>query len=474
MMALGTFWTRKMPAQAASAPAISGEGEAAHRRRVSTGLRRVGLPALLALSLTGCGGWWGGDEAPPLPGDRISVLELDEAIEVDAAAAEAPFTLPPAEPVTDWPTIAGAANHVAPHPSLGSGLTRVWRTSIGSGASSNRRIVNPPILAGGRLFAMDSVGRVSAIDAASGNRVWQVRVASPYEDSDPLGGGLAFADGVLVATTGFGEVLAIDPANGGAFWSVLTDSPIRAAPTVHDGQVYAVTVDSTIYAFDLATGEELWTHSGIVEGVGLLGGAAPAAGNGLVIAAFSSGEVFALRDSNGRPAWSDSLTAVRRLGPLASLADIRGAPIVDDQLVVATSHSGRLAAIDLRSGVRIWEQPVGGIETPTVAGNNIFTLTNNAELVALVRDRGLIRWVTPLPRFEDPEDRERPIVWAGPLLAGDRLWLASSTRRLVAIDPRTGELVADIDIGTAVTLPPIAAGNTLYLLSDGGDLLAYR
>lgn len=437
-------------------------------------LRRIALPLAIAFLLTGCSGWWGGDEAPPLPGERISVLELDEAIEVDAAAAEAPFTLPPAQPLDAWPTIAGAPDHVAPHPAVGAGLTRVWRTSIGSGASANRRIVNPPIMANGRLYAMDSVGRVSAVDAGSGNRVWQVRVASPYEDSDPLGGGLAFADGVLVATTGFGEVLALDPANGGAYWSVLTDSPIRAAPTVRDGRVYAVTVDNTLYAFDLETGEELWTHSGIIEGAGLLGGAAPAAGDGIVVAAFSSGEVFALRDTNGRPAWSDSLTAVRRLGPLASLADIRGAPIVDDQFVIATSHSGRLAAIDLRSGVRVWEQPVGGIETPAVAGNNIFTLTNNAEMVALVRDRGLIRWVTPLPRFEDPDDRERPIVWAGPLLAGDRLWLASSTERLVALDSRTGEIVADIDINTSVTLPPIAAGNTLYLLSDGGDLLAYR
>lgn len=428
----------------------------------------------VAVALTGCSGWWGADDAPPLPGERISVLELDEAIEVDAAAAESPFTLPPAQPIADWPTVAGRPDHVAGNPSLGTGLSPAWRTSIGAGASRNRRIVNPPILAGGRLYAMDAIGRVSAIDASSGNRIWQVRVASPFEDSDPLGGGLAFAEGVLVATTGFGEVLALDPANGGAFWSVLTDSPIRAAPTVADGRVYAVSVDNTLYAFDLRTGEELWTHSGILEGAGLLGGAAPGVGSGVVVAAFSSGEVFALRDSNGRPAWSDSLTAARQLGPLAALADIRGAPVVDEQFVIATSHSGRMAAIDLRSGVRVWEQPVGGIETPAVAGNNVFTLTNNSEVVGLVRDRGLIRWVTPLPRFEDPEDRERPIVWAGPLLAGDRLWLASSTERLVALDPRSGEILSDTDINASVTLPPIAGNGALYLLTDRGDIIAYR
>lgn len=431
-------------------------------------------PILLAvgLILSGCG-WLGGDDEVPLPGERISVLELDEAIEISTTIAEAPFSLPAAAPRADWPMVGGGPSHSAGHPTLGSG-GEAWRADIGAGASSNRRLVNPPIVAGGRLYAMDAEGRVAAIDIAGGNEIWQVRVASPYEDSNPLGGGLAFGDGVLVATTGFGEVVGLDPGNGGALWARLTDSPIRAAPTVGEGMALAVSVDNTLYAFDVRTGEQLWTHSGILEGAGLLGGAAPAIQNGVVAAAYSSGEIFALRATTGRPIWSDSLNSIRRLGPLESLSDIRGAPVIDNGRVIATSHSGRMVSIDIRSGVRIWEQPVGGIETPSVVGDNVFTITNTNQVVALTRDRGLIRWVTPLPRYKNPEKREDAIVWAGPVLAGNRLWLVGSTERMIGLDPATGEIAVELELPDGARIPPIIAENTLFVLTENATVVAYR
>src|SRR5690606_4755356 len=138
-------------------------------------------------------------------------------------------------------------------------------------------------------------------------------------------------------------------------------APVRAAPTVEGGRVFVVGIDNQLTALDARTGEVLWTHAGIIEDAGLLGGASPAAEAGVVIAPYSSGEIFALRAETGRQLWSDSLAAIRRVGALASLADIRGLPVIDRDIVVATSHSGRTAGIDLRTGARIWEQDIGGI-----------------------------------------------------------------------------------------------------------------
>jgi outer membrane protein assembly factor BamB len=248
---------------------------------------------------------------------------------------------------------------------------------------------------------------------------------------------------------------------------------LRAAPTVANGRVYVVSVDNQAFAFDLA-GNRLWSHTGILETAGLLGAAAPAADGSVVVVPYSSGELFALRAENGIVAWSDSLAAIRRVGALSGLADIRGMPVIDRGLVVAVSHSGRMAALDQRSGVRVWEREIGGTNMPWVAGDYVFVLSNEGEVVAMTRGEGRIRWVASLPRWEAPEDREGLILWSGPTLAGNRLWLVNNRRELVALSPQDGSVVSTHPLPGGALMAPIVANGTLYVLSDDGTLTAFR
>ena len=130
--------------------------------------------------------------------------------------------------------------------------------------------------------------------------------------------------------------------------------------------------------------------------------------------AYSSGEIVALRLENGRVVWSDSLTALRRTDPVSTLAHIRGRPVIDRGRVVASSNSGRTVAIDLRTGSRLWEQGFGSTYGAWVAGEFIYLMSTNGEIVCLARLNGGIRWVRQLQRFEDEEDKEKPIFWSGP------------------------------------------------------------
>jgi outer membrane protein assembly factor BamB len=101
-------------------------------------------------------------------------------------------------------------------------------------------------------------------------------------------------------------------------------------------------------------------------------------------------------------------------------------------------------------------------------------LTNDAQLVCLTRRDGRIRWVRPLPRFEDPEDQKDPIHWAGPVLASDRLIVAGSNRQALSVSPYTGEILGVIELPDSVLLAPVVAGNSLYFLTEGGSLVAMR
>ena len=428
-----------------------------------------------ALLLTGCGsdGWFGEAEDPPLPGERIAVLALTGALEGDPEAAQRPMRLPEPASNPDWPQAGGTPFHAIGHPALGSASTAAWSRSIGAGSGDGRRILAPPVVAQGRVYTMDAVGSVSAVALQDGNAIWSV-ATRPEGEEDNSGGGIAFADGRLFATTGYAEALAIDASSGTIGWRQPLSAPGRGAPAVDGGRLYVATLDNKTHALDIADGSTLWTHDSIEEQTALLGGASPAVAQGTAISAYSSGEIVALKVENGRELWSDNLTAARRADFIAALADVQAAPVVHDGRLYALSNSGRAGAVDMRSGRRVWTKEFGGLHMPWVAGTHLFAVTERGEVVAAEAATGAIRWVMPLARYEDEEDRTGRIDWAGPVLAGGRLVVAGSHGEIVFLDPETGAKAGAIDVGRPHRLAPVVAAGTLLLLDDDGVLTAYR
>ena len=142
--------------------------------------------------------------------------------------------------------------------------------------------------------------------------------------------------------------------------------------------------------------------------------------------------------------------------------------------MIAISHAGVMAAIDLRTGRRVWAREIGGAESPWVAGNFIFTITNENELISVSREDGSVRWVRGLPRFQDPEDREDPITWSGPVLAGDRLIVAGSNGDAFAVSPYNGRILGAVEMPDGVSVAPIVAADTVFFLANDAELVAYR
>ncbi|MCR9255133.1 MAG: PQQ-binding-like beta-propeller repeat protein [Alphaproteobacteria bacterium] len=436
---------------------------------------RMAAGAVLAVTLAGCGDtFFGADQTPRLPGERISVLLANAELEPDPNLREVSVLLPRPFVNRDWPQLGGSARHVAGHLALTDAPEVIWSTSIGGGSDSSASLIAAPIVADGRVFVLNSESELIALDQATGDELWEVDLVPEDEDAPVGAGGVAYRGGRLFAATGFAEVVALDAMSGDVLWRGNASAPVRSAPSVASGRVFAITVDNQLLALDEATGERLWAHAGIQETAGLLGGSSPAVDNNVVVAPYTSGEVFALRIENGRVLWTDALIAVRRQDALSALAAIRGLPVIDGSLAFAVSHSGRMAAIDVRSGLRVWDREIGGTQTPWVAGDWLFVLTDRAQIVALRKETGQVRWVAQLPRFEDPEDEEDEIRWVGPVLASDRLIAVSSEGEAIAVSPYTGEILGSLELPDGVQVPPVVAGETLFLLTDDGDVLALR
>ena len=447
--------------------------------RMLRSIARTAVVATTALALAACSGGLfgggGGKKDTPTVGVRVPVLSrIETGAMVDPALQSVSVVLPPAQANAEWAQAGGTASKAYGNLALGVNPVRAWTARI-AGADKRRRLGAAPVVGGGRLYAVDADGAVTAFDAQTGARVWS-RAAVTSSDTRPsaFGGGVSYADGRVYATSGSGQVIALDAATGTPIWSVKPSGPLRGAPTIAFGQVFVMTQDNQIFALDATDGAVAWQESASATQAGVFGVAAPAAAQGTVLAGYSSGELVAYRYENGRVLWSDALARTSISTEVGSLTDIDADPIIDAGRVYALGQGGRMAAYELVTGQRIWELNLAGISTPAIAGEWIFTLTDDARLLAIARSTGKVRWITQLPRYRDPEDRKGPIYWTGPVLAGDSLWVASSEGQLYRVGTAEGAAAQFAQLDAPVSLAPIVANRTLYVLDDGGTIHAFR
>ena len=427
------------------------------------------------LLLSGCSWLEGSKDDVPLPGQRVSVLELQKTLEpTDTALKGEGFVSPDAWQNEYWPQVGGYPNHAMQHVALNNGgLKKIWSVDAGQGSEDSLPLTAQPVVFGNIIYTMDTNSNVTAFDTKNGETLWSNNVR-PAKEEDSIGGGLAVSANMLYVTNGYGEILALNPKKGGIYWRTKMTSPTRAAPTYVNDKVYVLTLDNHITALDSVSGKKIWTYEGFSETTGLLGSASPAADGELVIAAMSSGEVTALRNENGSVAWSDTISPSTQMGGSSALPDIAGLPVLDKGMVIAASYGGKIAAIDVRSGTRVWEREIGSAKTPWVAGNMIFFITANAELVAIGRDNGTLAWVKPLDQYIDDDNARNALLWNGPILAGNRLIVTASDDTVLEISPKDGAMMRRLDTGSHVAVAPLVANGTLYLLGTNGTLSAWR
>lgn len=413
------------------------------------------------------------DTKTPLPGKREPVMTTRRGLEGGETQGVA-VVLPPAVTNAAWPQAGGNPAHLMGHLAAGERLSEAWRRDIGEGGGYRKKILAAPVVAGGTVFAMDSSGVVSAFEVMSGKRLWRFDTVSDDEDSTNVGGGLGFDDGRLYAVNGLGDLFALDAAKGSVRWKRNIGSPARSAPTIADGRLFLITLQEQLLACAVDDGRQLWAHQAATSTVGMLGQPAPAYADGLVVAGFGSGELACVRASTGSVAWTDSLAAARGRNSLSDLSAIRGRPVVSDGRVFAISLGRLMLSLDLRSGRRLWERDVAGQDDPWVAGDWMFVVSEEQQLAAVSRFDGRVAWVTDLPRWDNPEKHTDPLFWFGPLLAGDRLVVAGTNGDALAISPYSGEILGRQKLSAAASLGPIVAGGTVFVVTDDGALLALR
>jgi outer membrane protein assembly factor BamB len=280
----------------------------------------------------------------------------------------------------------------------------------------------------------------------------------------------------VFATDGLGDVVAFDANSGAEVWRVKPGGPLRGSPTIGIDQLYVLSQDNQLFALSTADGSQKWTASGSLESQGVFGVAAPAVARSTIVAGFSSGELNAYRYENGRALWGDALSRTSISTSVSSLSDIDADPVIDQNQVYALGQGGRMVALDLTTGQRIWEQNFAGISTPWLAGEWLFVVTDESKLYCLQRTTGKVRWISQLRAFKVDKKKKKSgaLTWYGPVLAGGRLVLTNSLGEVVFVNPGDGTVGQTIDNKDGFSIGPVVANSTLYTLDEKGRIAAYR
>jgi outer membrane protein assembly factor BamB len=237
-----------------------------------------------------------------------------------------------------------------------------------------------------------------------------------------------------------------------------------------------VTRNSVGWAIDARNGRILWQVLGAPSDSGIAGGPAPALSSQLAVFPFASGQMVAAVKGPGTQIWAASVGGKRLGRAFSRISDLTGDPVVAGETIYAGNHSGRAAAFNATTGQLIWSADEGTLGPVWLAGNALFLISDVNRLVRLDAATGETVWAVDLPFFTRNRISRRKATYAhyGPILAGGRLLVASDDGLLRQFDPTDGALIASLPLPGGAASNPVVAGGTLYLVTENGQLHAFR
>jgi len=422
--------------------------------------------------LTGCA-----EDELILKGERISVLPERSIVTSDPDAFAEGAGLPPLVNMMNASSVGLNSGHAGGHLQFEGALKRVWSARIG-GQGSEIVELAPPVVFEGQVFTVAPNGVVKAFDVVTGAENWSVRIEEIDDDPLPgVGGGIAVSAAGVVVHAGGRNLSLLDAVTGDEKWTVRIDLPLRGGPTLmEDTGVVVTDLDSNLIVFRLDNSEIVWDRVGLASDTVMFGSPAPAFANGELVLVGAHGEVTYFSAVDGELLWTDSVAVFNPRTPIEGIGDVRAHPVHDGGMLFVISQSGRIAAFNARSGLLVWDQPIGGIEMPWLAGETLFVVGLDGRLYALRRLDGAVRWVAELPGAvaADVVVAEDPPRYVGPIVAGGKVMVISKSGQLHVFNPDTGVEIEKKSLGmTVLTSPQVAAGR-LFVMGNGGTLNAYE
>ncbi|MGQ9582985.1 MAG: outer membrane protein assembly factor BamB family protein [Thermoplasmatota archaeon] len=328
-------------------------------------------------------------------------------------------------PSLEWPMFRKDTSHRgASEGEVPLTSTIAWRTAIGGRVYSSPVVWNGTLYVGSRL-APGSPGRLSALDTRTGDLLWSYN-STGMIDSTP-----ACADGMVFVADDAGNLVAFDadPSDG-----------------VDEGEVDVGRVQWDV----------IWSYrNASVRSV--QGSPVVAAGRVLVPSRWEPA-LLCLDEWTGVPLWSFTVPGD------TNQSDIWSTPAVEGGLALIGSNNGRLYALDLATGVEVWNFTTRGaiLGSPCVFNRTVYFGSSDWKLYALHLSNGTKRW----------EYTMGDEVTASPAISGGKLMIGSFDTSFRALDAESGQSIWDFQTGGMIHSSAAVGGGMAFFGSYDGMVYA--
>lgn len=338
-------------------------------------------------------------------------------------------------------------------------VSKLWSTSTGSGLGKSAPGLKP-FHADGEIWTADHKGRVTAVDAESGNRLRRFDL-----DMHLSAGPAVVGQRVLLGTIN-GQILVLDRDTGEIDWRAQLSSEIIAAPLQRDGLIVVRCIDGRVFGLDADTGLREWVYDRSVPLLTLRGNSEPVVRGGQVFVGHDDGTLTALNLADGQLLWEQRVGTPEGRTQLDRLADIDGHMEIVGLDIYAISERDRMTSVALDSGRLLWVKEVGSHSGLTVARTQMVLSDSEDRIWMLDRRSGSTAWSNEqLLR----RGLSRPVVQGGFVAVADEEgyvhWLDAETGEFVARERASKDAPASA---------PLVVGNVLYLMDVDGKLSAWR
>ena len=333
-----------------------------------------------------------------------------------------------------------------------------WSRGVGDGQGEGLLKINP-ILVGDSLYAASAEGRVMSVDPESGRVRWK-------QDLDlALSGGVGHHGNSVFVGASEGLVMRLDAASGSEIWRVPVSGEVLSAPQGDGRYVVAQTYDGKLMGFDYETGEVRWTYTSDVPVLTLRGTGTPMILGDNAIAGFADGKVVAINLRSGNVAWEVRVAIPQGRSEIERIVDIDGSMAVQSNELYVASYQGRLAAIDTRSGRRLWQRNVSSVSGVGVGFGNVYVADDDGTVSAFLRNGQGVRWQNIDLGFRD---LSRPTPVSSYVAVVD---FEGYLHLLSQVD---GEIVGRTKVDSSgARADMLTRGNRLFVFTNDGALKAY-
>ena len=340
-------------------------------------------------------------------------------------------------------------------------MKKLWSEGVGGGKKQLKLALGlGPAIDNGIVFAASHKGEVLAVSLDSGHQVWVKHLKMP------VSAGPAAALGMVVLGTSKGVIVALDGATGRELWRAKVNSELLSAPAISETTVVMRSVDGRLHGFDAHKGTELWSVEQQVPRLSLRGTATPIIAKEVAISGFDNGKVMAVSLSTGDTVWDTALASPHGRTELDRLVDVDSEVRVVGENVFAAGFQGRTAMLALDSGQLWWGHDMSSYRGLAVDDENLYVTQSDGIVVAMRQRDGSELW---------RNDKLKLRRLSTPVLTNTAVAVADYQGYVHWLDKTTGELVAREHVAKErVSNPPVAAGDTVVVLTDGGKMAAYR